>query len=286
MNVLSIQSSVAFGHVGNDAARLPLQMLGHEIWAIDTVKFSNHPGHGGFKGRVTPAAEVRDLLEGLNGLGLFRRTHAVISGYLGEPDTGAVIADVVTAIKGVNPDAFYLCDPVMGDVDGGAAGGRVFVRPGVPEQLRERLVPLADVVTPNRFELELLTGLPAGSLDGAIAAAASLRARGPRLVVVTSFDGDDTPADTIDTLALTDRTCWRVRSPRLERRFDGAGDCFAALFLGHYLNSRAPDQALSAAISSLQPILAATGDDRDLALVQARAALLDPPVRYAAEACR
>ncbi|MBV8167200.1 MAG: pyridoxal kinase, partial [Alphaproteobacteria bacterium] len=109
-NVLAIQSTVAFGHVGNAAAMLPLQTLGHEVWPIDTVRFSNHPGHGTFKGRVTPPAEIAELLAGIAALGLYARTDAVLSGYLGDPGTGALVAGAVSLVKRANPAARYLCD--------------------------------------------------------------------------------------------------------------------------------------------------------------------------------
>jgi pyridoxine kinase len=254
-NVLAIQSTVAFGHVGNAAATLPLQSLGHEVWAVDTVRFSNHPGHGRFRGRIVAPAEVAELLAGLADLGLYARTDAVLSGYLGDPGTGAVIAGAVALVKRANPAARYLCDPVMGDA------GRLFVKPEVPAVLRDRLVPLADIVTPNVFELDLLTG--AGLTE-------------------TGLDGADVPADAIDTLAITPDAAWCVRTPRLDRRFDGAGDCFAALLLGNLLLGEAPQRAVARAVSSLQPILEATGDARDLALVAARAAITKPPTLYKA----
>ena len=277
MNVLSIQSAVAYGHVGNAAALLPLNALGHEVWPIDTVRFSNHPGHGSFRGAVTPPAEIAALIDGLRALDLFKRTDAVLSGYLGDPGTAAVVADTAAAIKRANPAARYLCDPVMGD------GGRLFVKPEIPALFRDTLVPLADIVTPNTFELGLLTDTTPDDQASVCAAARALCRHGPRLVAITGLTGRDTPADAIDTLAVTPDRAWRVRAPRLARRFDGAGDCFAALLLGRLLHGDAPPRAVARAVSSLQPILDATGDARDLALVAARAAITKPPVLFRAE---
>ncbi len=281
-NVLAIQSTVAYGHVGNAAAMLPLQTLGHEVWPIDTVRFSNHPGHGRFKGRIVAPTEVAELLAGIADLGLYARIDAILSGYLGDPGTGAVVAGAVTLIKRANPAARYLCDPVMGDA------GRLFVKPEIPAILRNRLVPLADIVTPNVFELGLLTeGGPTTialtETAAIVAAARALCARGPGLVVITGLDGADVPADAIDTVAITPEAAWRVRAPRLARRFDGAGDCFVGLLLGNLLSGAEPPRAVSRAVSSLQPILEATGDARDLALVAARDAITKPPVVYRAE---
>jgi pyridoxine kinase len=277
MNVLSIQSSVAFGHVGNAAAVFPLQCLGHEVWPIDTVRFSNHPGHGSFRGRITPPEAVAELLEGLEALGVFARVDAVLSGYLGDPRTAELVARTVAAVKRANPAARYLCDPVMGD------GGRLFVDQAIPALMRDRLVPLADIVTPNAFELGLLTGGEPTDQEAACGAARALGRHGPALVVVTGFAGADTPADMLDTLAVTRARAWRVRAPRLARRFDGAGDCLAALLLGRLLRGDPPARATARAVSSLQPILEATGDARDLALVAARSAIVKPARIYRAE---
>ena len=148
MNVLSIQSSVVYGHVGNRAAVPALERLGHDVWPVDTVAFSNHPAHGSFRGRIVPAAEVRDLIEGLAARGVLGRCDAVLSGYLGDPATGAVVEDAVARVRAANPRTLYCCDPVIGEVGRGA-----YVRAGVPEAFRDRLVPLADIVTPNPFEL-------------------------------------------------------------------------------------------------------------------------------------
>ena len=275
MNVLAIQSAVAFGHVGNEAARLPLNLLGHEVWPIDTVRFSNHPGHGRFRGRVTPPEEVAALLQGLEELGLFARVDAVLSGYLGDPRTAALVARTVASVKRANPAARYLCDPVMGDDD------RLFVDPAIPALMRDLLAPLADVVTPNVFELARLAGAaPLDATEHGLRAAA--RALERPLVVLTGVASDDTPADAIDTLAVTPARAWRVRAPRLARRFDGVGDCFAALLLGRLLNDEPPPRAVARAVSSLQPILEATGDARDLALVAARAAITRPPKTFRA----
>jgi pyridoxine kinase len=277
MNVLSIQSTVAYGHVGNAAAMFPLQCLGHEVWPIDTVRFSNHPGHGRFRGRVAPPAELAELIDGLQDLGLFARTDAILSGYLGDPGTVDLVARTVAAVKQANPAARYLCDPVMGD------DGRLFVKPEIPAALAGRLVPLADIVTPNEFELGQLTGAAPTRHDAACEAARTLCRRGPGLVVITGFIGAATPDDAIDTLAVTPARAWLVRAPRLTRRFDGGGDCFAALLLGRILNGDDVPRAVARAVSSLQPILEATGDARDLALVAGRSAIVKPPTLYRAE---
>jgi pyridoxine kinase len=277
MNVLAIQSTVAYGHVGNAAATLPLQCLGHEVWPVDTVRYSNHPGHGRFRGQATSPAEVASLLQGLEELGLYPRTDAVLSGYLGDPGTADVVARTVEAVKRANPAALYLCDPVMGDA------GRLFVDAAIPALIRERLVPLADVVTPNLFELGQLTGGDPTDEADVHARARALAGAESRLVVLTGV-ATTTTGNAIDTLAFTRTKAWRVRAPLLQRRFDGAGDCFVGLLLGRLLNGDPPPRATARAVSSLQAILEATGDARDLALVAARAAITRPPTTFRATA--
>jgi pyridoxine kinase len=283
MNLLSIQSSVCYGHVGNSAAELPLRLLGFQVWRVDTTHFSNQPGHGRHCGRVVPATEIEALLTGLNDLGLAARTDAVLSGYLGEPDTGHVVAAHIRALRPQKPDLLYLLDPVMGDSDGGV--GRLYVNAGIPTIMREELLPLADIVTPNRFELEVLTGRPAGSMADLVEAARSLLQSGPKLILVTSVDSSDTPEDCIDTVAVTADGVWRTRQSRFARRFDGAGDLLTALFLGYLLQAREVPDALSRAVSSLLPVLQATdaGGGTDLALTEAVSAMLNPPIAFIAK---
>src|SRR6476661_7002230 len=179
MNILSIQSHVAYGHVGNAAATFPLQRIGVGVWPVHTVQFSNHTGYGEWTGRVFEAALITELVNGIGARGVLGTCDGVLSGYMGSADTGAAILDAVAAVRAANPKARYCCDPVIGDA------GRVYVRDGVSEFMRDRALPAADVVTPNRFELETLTGLNAETATQAHAAIDALHARGPGAVLVT-----------------------------------------------------------------------------------------------------
>ncbi|MGC1749401.1 MAG: pyridoxal kinase, partial [Pseudolabrys sp.] len=152
MNILSIQSHVAYGHVGNAAATFPLQRMGVEVLPIHTVQFSNHTGYGSWKGRVFDAGMVSELVEGIEQRGVLGECDGILSGYMGSADIGAAILDAVTAVKRANPAARYCCDPVIGDV-----GRGVFVREGIPEFMRNKAVPAADLITPNQFELDYLS---------------------------------------------------------------------------------------------------------------------------------
>ena len=285
MNVLSIQSSVVYGRVGNRAAVPILERLGHDVWPVDTVAFSNHPAHGAFRGRIVPAGEVAELLDGLAARGVLRRCDAVLSGYLGDPGTAPVIAQSVARVHAANPDALYCCDPVIGEV-----GRGVYVRAGIPEAIRDHLVPLADIVTPNPFELELLTGQAPVTLEAARAAACSLLGHvgradgGPRLVIATGLHLVDAPRE-LTVLAVTLDTTWAVRHPRRTIRVWGTGDAFAALFLGAYLGRRDPRAALEHAVAALDGVLAVAEarNAEELPLPLAQDTVVHPTSRFAAE---
>jgi pyridoxine kinase len=285
VNVLSIQSTVAYGRVGNRAAVFALERLGHDVWPIDTVAFSNHPAHGGFRGRVVPAAEVAELVEGLAARGVLGRADAVLSGYLGDAATGPVVADAVRRVRAANPGALYCCDPVIGEV-----GRGVYVRPGIADVIRDELLPLADVVTPNPFELELLTGVTPATLDQARLAARALLDRGgheaarpARVVVATGLTPSEARGE-LAVLAVTAEEAWCIRHPRRAVRVWGTGDAFAALFLGAYLGRRAVRAALEHAVSALDEILtrAEAEDSDELPLVSVQDAIVRPRTRYQA----
>jgi pyridoxine kinase len=280
LNVLSIQSTVTYGRVGNRAAVPVLERLGHEVWPIDTVAFSNHPAHGGFRGRVVPAAEVAALVDGLDARGVLGRCDALLSGYLGDPATAAVVADAARRVRAANPGALYCCDPVIGEV-----GRGVYVRPGIPEAFRDELVPLSDVITPNPFELELLAGVAPATVESAHAAArALLRPGGPGLVVATGLRPAEAPGE-LAVLAATRGEAWVIRHPRRAVRVWGTGDAFAALFLGAYLGPRDLRGALEHAVAALDEVLALAEAEAadELPLVAAGDAIARPRTRYGAE---
>jgi pyridoxine kinase len=272
--VLSVQSRVSYGHVGNAAAVFPLQCLGIEAWALDTVLFSNHTGHGRWRGDVVPAAEVAALFEGIADLGVLAGIDAVLSGYIGTAETGMVLLDIVGRIKAANPRAVFCCDPVIGDIDTGS-----YVRDGVAEFFRDRALALADIVTPNRFELEYLTGRPIATLDDAAAAAAALRAQGPAIALVTSLDLEP---DRLTMLAVGPDGGWLVETPRLPVMLNGCGDVTAALFLGHLLRGETLAEALALTAATMFAVIETTdGLGRyELALVAARAELARPSRRF------
>lgn len=277
--ILTIQSHVAFGHVGNRAAVFPLERLGCEAIAVNTVQFSNHTGYGAWTGTVFPPEHIAGILEGVEARGGLAGCDAVLTGYMGDAALGAVVLDAVVRVKALNPRAVWCCDPVMGDV-----GRGFFVRPGIPEFFRDRAVPLADVITPNQFELEYLSGRAVEDLPGALEATAAVRALGPRLALVTSLARREAPADRIEMLLDTPEGAWIVATPRLDLTPapNGAGDATAALFLAKLLETGSPPEALAHAASAIYAVFTATAASgrRELQLIAAQEELVRPARRF------
>jgi pyridoxine kinase len=273
MNLLSIQSHVAYGHVGNAAAVFALQRLGVEVWPIHTVELSNHPGHGAFRGRTADAAAIRELVAGIAERGVLGRCDGVISGYVGAADIGAEILAAVGAVKAANPAARYCCDPVIGD-----AGRGVYVRDDVAGLIRARAVPAADVLTPNQFELEYLADRKVATLAEAVAAIEALHARGPGVVLVTSLATAETPPDAIDLVVSDAKGRYRLRTPKLPLAANGAGDAIAALFFAHLLRTGSAAEALAQSASSVFGILRRTAQAgaREMLLIEAQDEIVSP----------
>jgi len=282
VNILSLQSWVAYGHVGNAAAVFPLQRLGAEVWAVHTVQFSNHTGYGDWTGEVFGAATIAALIEGIARRGAFARCDAVLSGYLGGPAIGAAVLGAVERAKAENPRALYCCDPVIGD-----SGRGVYVAAGIPEFLAEKALPASDIALPNPFELSLLTGMECGTLAEAKRAVARLQAMGPRTVLVSGLRTEATPADALDLLVGEDGAFHLLRTPLVPLAVNGAGDVLAALFLFHLLARSGAAPSLEAAASSLFGLIRRTAEagERELAIVAAQEEFVRPTRRFAALAC-
>lgn len=281
MNILSIQSHVAYGHVGNASAVFPMQRLGCEVWPIHTVQFSNHTGYGQWTGRVFDGPMIEELVDGIAARGVLPLCDGVLSGYMGSADIGNAILSSAARVRTANPTAVWCCDPVIGDV-----GRGVFVRPGIPEFMRDKAVPAADIITPNQFELEFLAGRTCGSLADIRAAAQRVHAMGPKVILVTSLIVGDTPGDAIDMLASDGTSLWRVRTPRLGLSVNGAGDAVAALFFVHWLRTRSAAEALAAAAASIYGLLRRTAEagSREILTVAAQDEFVTPSRLFAVEA--
>lgn len=280
MPILSIQSHVVYGHVGNASAVFPLQRMGFEVWPLHTVQFAAHTGYGPPKGRIFDAAMIDDVMAGIEERPDFAACNAILSGYLGSADIASAVLRAVGIVKHANSDALYCCDPVMGD-----EGKGFYVKPDMPSFIRDKIVPRADILTPNLFELEALTDHRARSHDALKSAITKVHAMGPRIVLVTSAITDDTPRGAFDMIVSDGRSCYRLRTPRLDLVPNGAGDLTAALFLGSYLIDRDIATALSHAASAVFGILEKTQalNVRELALIAAQDEIISPSIIFTPE---
>ncbi len=283
MKILSIQSAVAYGHVGNSAAVFPLQRIGVEVLPVYTVNFSNHTGYGAWRGPLISPADVADVIAGIEDRGVFPEIDAVLSGYQGSEGIGDVIVDAVARVKAANPSAIYACDPVMGNAKSGC-----FVAPAIPVLLREKVVPAADLITPNQFELGFLTGTEPDSIESTLASVDAARAMGPRTVLVTSVERPDRDPETIEMLAVDDTGAWIVQTPLLPMKANGSGDVTAALFTAHYRATGDAADALARTVSSVFDLLEKThvSGQRELQLVESQDAYAHPRLQFAVRQVR
>ncbi|MGW9629316.1 pyridoxal kinase PdxY [Agromyces sp. NPDC055520] len=277
MKILSIQSAVAYGHVGNSAAVFPLQRIGVEVLPVYTVNFSNHTGYGAWRGPLISPDDVRDVITGIEERGVLPQIDVVLSGYQGGEGIADVILDAVARVKAVNPAAVYACDPVMGNAKSGC-----FVAPAIPILLRDRVVPAADIITPNQFELGFLTETEPDTLESTLASVDLVRATGPSTVLVTSVERPDREAGTIEMLAVDDAGAWIVQTPKLPMKANGSGDVTAALFTAHYRRTGSAADALARTTSSVFDLLSLTQEsgDRELQLVEAQEAYANPRMQF------
>ncbi len=278
MKILSIQSAVAYGHVGNSAAVVPLQRIGVEVLPVYTVNFSNHTGYGAWRGPMISPDDVREVLLGIEDRGVLPQIDVVLSGYQGGEGIADVILETVKRVKAANPSAVYSCDPVMGNAKSGC-----FVAPAIPVLLRDRVVPAADIITPNQFELGFLTGTEPDTLESTLASVELVRATGPRTVLVTSVERPDRENGTLEMLAVDDSGAWLVQTPYLPMKANGSGDVTAALFTAHYRRTGDLADAVARTTSSVFDLLTRTHEsgERELQLVESQDAYAHPRMQFA-----
>ncbi|WP_336650851.1 MULTISPECIES: pyridoxal kinase PdxY [unclassified Leucobacter] len=289
MRILSIQSSVSYGHVGNSAAVFPLQRIGVEVMPVSTVCFSNHTGYGSWRGPMLSGDDVREIVTGIEERGGLENVDAVLSGYQGGSSIGDAILDAVARVKQHSPDAIYACDPVLGNAVSGC-----HVAPEVQELIRDRVVPQADLITPNQFELGFITGTSPDTLESTLDAVDRARELGPGTVLVTSLLRPDRPvtADgepaTIEMLAVTGDGAWLLETPRLPLKRNGSGDVTAALFTAHLRRTGDAAAALSRTAASVFELLERTlaAGSRELQLVESQEAYVNPAHTFEARRVR
>ncbi|MGX5694663.1 pyridoxal kinase PdxY [Agromyces soli] len=283
MKILSIQSAVAYGHVGNSAAVFPLQRIGVEVLPVYTVNFSNHTGYGAWRGPLISPDDVREVIAGIEDRGVLSQVDVVLSGYQGGEGIADVVLEAVAKVKAANSEAIYSCDPVMGNAKSGC-----FVAPAIPVLLRDRVVPAADLITPNQFELGFLTGTSPDTLESTLDAVDRIRASGPRTVLVTSVERPDREPGTIEMLAVDERGAWIVQTPLLPLKANGSGDVTAALFTAHYRRTGDAADALARTTSSVFALLERThaSGERELQLVESQEDYAHPAMQFTARQVR
>ena len=257
--VLSIQSSVIFGYVGNNIARPVLQTLGYDVWCVDTVNFSNHPGYGSFTGSVKEAHKIQEEINGLMNLDILNECDAVLSGYLGEVETAKTVSRTIELIKEQNETAIYLLDPVIGD------DGQIYVKNGLIEAFKNELLPKADVILPNQSELGWLSGLKINDVSSLKTASKYLIKCGAKTVVVTGIP----EIETLTNYVVTSDAFWAISTPKLNRKFSGTGDLFSSLFTGAFLQTKDLYNALNFATEGCSIVVRETQkkDSKELSVL-------------------
>lgn len=271
--IISIQSQVVMGHVGNSAAVFPLLAAGHQVAAVPTVILSNIPEYPTLRGRPLPEDFLAELLQGLWDRELPQRAEFLLSGYLGTAGNARLLADFVARAKAENPGLRYYCDPVLGDDDPG-----LYVPAEIAHILRDQLLPLADLASPNGFELAWLTGTSVHNLRDVDRAARQLQLAAGAQLIVTGCTLADTAPGMIETLILDHQGIIRHPAPRLPVALAGTGDLFAALVTASLAKGQDLNQAVAFAQAQTARALAegARLGQREIALSdpQFRAALL------------
>eukprot|EP00041_Stephanoeca_diplocostata_P008116 m.116663 g.116663 ORF g.116663 m.116663 type:complete len:314 (-) comp17182_c0_seq2:264-1205(-) len=300
--VLSIQSHVVHGVVGNKSAVFPLQVLGFEVDAINSVQFSNHTGYPSFSGGKLSGAELWDIFNGLEANNLADYTH-VLTGYMGSVDVLDTVVKIVTKLKEINPSIQYVCDPVMGD------NGKLYVPKDLVPRYKNSVIRLADVITPNQFEVELLTeGGDIASMEDAVERMQQLHTHGPGTVVISSLNANIVPDGQMVVLGSAKQNSaghhpyrYTLTFPRVNGfYFTGTGDLFTALFLAWNAKGKSPHEATEHTIATIQAVirntLAATQSrrengealsarDRELRLIQSKADIESPDTQRFVSVC-
>jgi pyridoxine kinase len=256
--VLSISSQVIYGHVGNSAAAFVLRRMGHDVLAAPTIILSNRPGYKAIAGEPIAPAMLDAMLRAALANGLLDGLDAVLTGYMPAPGHAEFCRSWIETIKAKSPGCVYLCDPIVGDEPSG-----VYVAEDAARAVRDLLVPLAGILTPNAFELGWLSGRAAGDLAGAIAAANALRRP---TVVVTSAPA--AAPGMLANLCVAGGKATATQSPRRFVQAHGTGDFFAAIFLAHKLNGFAASAALRAATAAIDYVLQRSAGRSELALIE------------------
>ncbi|KLV03816.1 pyridoxamine kinase [Photobacterium aquae] len=280
--ILSIQSHVVYGHAGNSSAVFPLQRMGFEVWPIHTVQFSNHTQYKeGWTGRAFNAQDISDLVDGINNIGQLTNCEAILSGYQGSAEQCLAIKASVEKVKAANPNALYVCDPVMGAPDKGC-----IVAPGIAEHLINTLMPMADIIVPNQFELSQFADMAIESLEDAIKACQVALSKGPKMVLVKHLHS--VSDEKFSMMLATAEGCWLAQRPHLpfDKQPVGVGDLISALFTGQFLAIGNAVEAFAHCNDACYAVLKATADrgEWELQTIAAQNEIVTPTERFELQA--
>lgn len=276
-NILSIQSHVVFGHAGNSAAEFPIRRLGVNVWPLNTVQFSNHTQYRQWTGTVMPASHLVEIADGISAIDELKNCHAVLSGYMGSPEQGNAIIEIVKKVKQANPNALYICDPVMGHPEKGC-----FVAPGVSEFLCNVALPISDMMSPNILELEELNNKRTiNNVDEAIIACRDLCQKGPKAILVKHLSRAGIQKDRFEMLLVTHNEAWHIHRPLVDfgvRQPVGVGDMTSGLFIANILLGKSLVESLEHTTSAVYAVMLETlkRDQYELQLVAAQDQIAKP----------
>lgn len=280
-NVLSIQSHVVFGYAGNKSATFPMQLMGIDVWALNTVQFSNHTQYGKWTGMVIPKEQIGEIVRGIDEIGELANCDAMVSGYIGSAEQVEEIIQAFHKLKAKNPQAIYLCDPVMGHPDKGC-----IVADGVREGLIEKAMPQADIITPNLVELRELSGLNVENFEQALEATKSLLSKGPKKVLVKHLSKVGQDPTQFEMLLATEQGIWHISRPLHEFAKEpvGVGDLIAGLFLANLLNGKSDIEAFEHTANAVNEVMATTykRGAYELQIIAARDLIVNPQSNYKA----
>ncbi|PID51389.1 MAG: pyridoxal kinase [Pasteurellales bacterium] len=281
-NVLSIQSHVVYGYAGNKAAVFPMQMLGIDTWALNTVQFSNHTQYGQWTGMVLPQEQITEIVKGIDNINSLSECDAVLSGYIGAAEQGNSILDVVQKVKEKNPNAIYFCDPVMGHPDKGC-----IVADGVAEFLRDEALVKADIIAPNLVELRELTGLEVENFEQALRAVKAIQSKGVKKVLVKHLSKVGKDSSQFEMLFANNEGIWHISRPLHEFKEKdpvGVGDLISGLFLASLLNGKSDLESFEHTANAVNDIMTVTQESGkyELQIIAAREFITYPKSSYKA----
>ncbi|MFZ7235317.1 pyridoxal kinase PdxY [Avibacterium gallinarum] len=280
-HLLSIQSHVVYGYAGNKSATFPMQLLGIDVWALNTVQFSNHTQYGQWTGMVMPPEQIGEIVQGIDNIGQLHQCDAVISGYIGAAEQVEEIINAVQKVKSRNPNAVYLCDPVMGHPDKGC-----IVADGVKENLINLAMAKADIITPNLVELRELSGLPVENFAQAIEAVKVILSKGPKKVLVKHLSKVGQDPSKFEMLLANQEGIWHISRPlhQFKKEPVGVGDLTAGLFMANLLNGKSDVEAFEHTANAVNDVMTVTQqqDNYELQIVAAREQIVRPVSQFSA----